>query len=371
MLKTILTAASTILLASLQTAYAADAHKNKESSCDDLRLSCQQDILDQMQGMTAASLDQHTKSCWDQYHICTGDKNPAQHASAQQQENESMQQASADEQENQSLQQASAEQSANKPVKHQSPEQNVKADEITAALHQSVGEHEQLPVVAKQQTAAAEESVEQENTPAVKGKKIAAAAEQPAEQETMPAVEAKKVAAAEQPAEQEALPAAKSKKVTASLSRRETVQEEVADDAKGPSLKGMKHFVLHTGGAAGYIEDCYIDGSDVTCKGNFVKQPLALKSYDSTFIGKISGSVIKGKAISIKIAAGTGSDSHCESTEENNWPMIIKLGANNEAEIETGTAKAITTITGSRGCSGTAENSFPANKMTMKWRAAV
>ena len=135
------------------------------------------------------------------------------------------------------------------------------------------------------------------------------------------------------------------------------------------SPKAMKHFVLRSNGEHTYKEDCFIIGNEVTCKGNFVNQPSAMKSYDSTFIGKISGSVISGTATSLTNIAFNKNGAECTAHEENNWNMKITLGEDNKATIETGPAKARSISSGIAACQGTSEHTYPANTSTLNWHA--
>lgn len=134
-------------------------------------------------------------------------------------------------------------------------------------------------------------------------------------------------------------------------------------------LSGIKHFIIRSDGQYAYNLDCFIKAKDVLCKGSLKKQPANFKSYESTLLGQISGSVIKGSVTSYTKIAGSSAGKECDTDNETNWPMTITLNADHEAMMDTGPVKSIISTTGSANCSGTSEQSYPGKKISMKWRA--
>jgi hypothetical protein len=134
-------------------------------------------------------------------------------------------------------------------------------------------------------------------------------------------------------------------------------------------LTDMKHFIIRSKGDVAYSMDCYIKAKDVLCKGSLKKQPANFKSYESTLIGQISGSVIKGNVTSYTKIAGSSAGKDCDTDNETSWPMTITLNADHEALMDTGPIKSFINTTGSANCTGTSEQSYPGKKISMKWRA--
>ena len=144
---------------------------------------------------------------------------------------------------------------------------------------------------------------------------------------------------------------------------------DTASSGAPADLTDMKHFIIRGKGEFAYIMDCYIKAKDVLCKGSLKKQPASFKSYDSTLIGQISGSVIKGNVTSYTKIAGSIAGKDCNTDNETSWPMTITLHANHEALMDTGPIKSFINSTGSANCAGTSVQSYPGKKISMKWRA--
>lgn len=141
-------------------------------------------------------------------------------------------------------------------------------------------------------------------------------------------------------------------------------------DSAPADLKNIKHIILHSKDKFAYKMDCYIKSSDVLCKGSLNKQPANFKSYESTLIGKLATtSTIKGNVSSFTKISGSKAGKACDTTNETNWPMTIKLSANHEAIMETGPVKSYTSIKGNPNCTGASEQTYPGKKVSMKWRA--
>lgn len=136
-------------------------------------------------------------------------------------------------------------------------------------------------------------------------------------------------------------------------------------ETKTTTISAMRHFELRGTNESPFIDDCYVNGTEVNCKGHYEKLPAGFISLESTTTGQISNSVIKGNASSrSEVDLGAG----CHEHMEDSWDVTITLGPNNAATYQTGPVHFSYINSGGAGCSRSDSGTNAGRSTTMKWR---
>ena len=135
-------------------------------------------------------------------------------------------------------------------------------------------------------------------------------------------------------------------------------------DAKS-TISAMKHFQTRSISSPVFIEDCFVTGDNVKCTGRFETLPAGIIRFETTTTGKLSGRVMTGHETS---RSDLSSVAGCSFHQDDNWPVTVTLGANNEATVQVGSVQSRITGSGSGNCGGTISKTYPGSTTKATWK---
>lgn len=141
-----------------------------------------------------------------------------------------------------------------------------------------------------------------------------------------------------------------------------TPESKPDTEAKSDALPQIKHFETRSLSNPVFIEDCLVTGADVKCTGRFETLPAGIIRFETTTTGKLSGRVMTGHETSRSDLSSDAAG--CSFHQEDNWPVTVTLGPNNEATIQVGSVQS--RITSS--CAGTQSNTYPGSTTKATWK---
>jgi len=134
---------------------------------------------------------------------------------------------------------------------------------------------------------------------------------------------------------------------------------------QAPALPPMTRFEIRisSGSGGATVDDCRIDGEQVSCVSRWENPPSWLVSYSGAFTGRLSGATVTGTTtshITNRNARG------CIANEDYSGPLVIELNSGGVVHLQAGPIQRRTVFSGA--CSGANSGSSKTNRATAQWR---